>query len=103
MKWLNNLKAKWNIQSNFQLVIIFIVFGITGTLSVEVGDPILDFIGLKKEVMNPWIFIPLKLLLIFPVYQILILIIGTIFGQFKFFWEFEKKMLSKMGFSRFFN
>tara|TARA_B110000438_G_scaffold62911_1_gene63449 strand:- start:641 stop:952 length:312 start_codon:yes stop_codon:yes gene_type:complete len=103
MKWLNNLKAKWNIQSNFQLVIIFIVFGITGTLSVEVGDPILDFIGLKKEVINPWIFIPLKLLLIFPVYQILILIIGTIFGQFKFFWEFEKKMLSKMGFSRFFN
>ncbi|MBT7896380.1 MAG: diacylglyceryl transferase, partial [Flavobacteriales bacterium] len=62
MKWLNNLKAKWNIQSNFQLVIIFIVFGITGTLSVEVRDPILDFIGLKKEVMNPWIFIPLKLL-----------------------------------------
>ena len=103
MKWLNNLKAKWNIQSNFQLVIIFIVFGITGTLSVEVGDPILDLIGLKKEVINPWIFIPLKLLLIFPVYQILILIIGTIFGQFKFFWEFEKKMLSKMGFSRFFN
>jgi hypothetical protein len=101
MKWLNNLKAKWNIQSNFQLVIIFIVFGITGTLSVEVGDPILDFIGLKKEVINPWIFIPLKILLIFPVYQILILIIGTIFGQFKFFWEFEKKMLSKMGFSRF--
>jgi hypothetical protein len=70
---------------------------------VEVGDPILDFIGLKKEVINPWIFIPLKILLIFPVYQILILIIGTIFGQFKFFWEFEKKMLSKMGFSRFFN
>jgi hypothetical protein len=103
MKWLNNLKAKWNIQSNFQLVIIFIVFGITGTLSVEVGDPILDFIGLKKEVINPWIFIPLKILLIFPVYQILILIIVTIFGQFKFFWEFEKKMLSKMGFSRFFN
>ena len=70
---------------------------------MEVGDPILDLIGLKKEVINPWIFIPLKLLLIFPVYQILILIIGTIFGQFKFFWEFEKKMLSKMGFSRFFN
>ena len=63
----------------------------------------LIYIGLKKEVINPWIFIPLKLLLIFPVYQILILIIGTIFGQFKFFWEFEKKMLSKMGFSRFFN
>ena len=49
MKWLNNLKAKWNIQSNFQLVIIFIVFGITGTLSVEVGDPILDLYRFKKR------------------------------------------------------
>ena len=103
MKWLNNLKKKWEIKNNLQLIIIFIVFGITGSLSVVVSNPLLDFIGLDKEMMNPWIFTPLRILLVFPVYQILILIIGGAFGQIKFFWAFEKKMLSKMGLSRFFN
>ena len=103
MKWLKNLKNKWNITNNFQLVIIFIVFGITGSLSVVVSDPLLYFIGLEKDSISPWVFTPLRLLIIFPVYQVLILIIGAAFGQFNFFWTFVKKMLSRMGFSRLFN
>ena len=103
MKWLNNLKTKWNITSNFQLTIIFIVFGITGSLSVVVSDPLLNLIGLEKDMMSPWIFTPLRLLIVFPIYQVLILIIGAAFGQFTFFWNFVKKMLSSMGFSRLFN
>ena len=103
MKWLNNLKTKWNITSNFQLTIIFIVFGITGSLSVVVSDPLLNLIGLDKDMMSTWIFTPLRLLIVFPVYQILILIIGAAFGQFNFFWNFVKKMLSRMGLSRLFN
>ena len=103
MKWLNNLKNKWNITNNFQLVIIFIVFGITGSLSVVVSDPLLYFIGLEKDSMSPWVFTPLRLLIVFPIYQVLILIIGALFGQFNFFWTFVKKMLSKIGFSRLFN
>ena len=102
MKWLNNLKKKWKIKDNLQLLIIFIVFGITGSLSLIVSEPLLKHMGLNEETMNPWIFTPLKLVLIFPVYQILILIIGWAFGQIKFFWAFEKKMLSSMGLSRFF-
>ena len=103
MKWLNNLKTKWNIKSNFSLVIILIVFAITGSLSLVVSDPILRLIGLEKDTMSPWLFTPLRLLIVFPVYQVLILIIGAAFGQFNFFWEFVKKMLSKMGFSRLFS
>ena len=103
MKWLNNLKTKWNITSNIQLTIIFIVFGITGSLSVVVSDPLLNLIGLDKDMMSTWIFTPLRLLIVFPVYQILILIIGAAFGQFNFFWTFVKKMLSRMGLSRLFN
>jgi hypothetical protein len=63
----------------------------------------LQFIGLYKESVNPWIFTPLRLIIVFPVYQVLILIIGFLFGQFKFFWQFEKKMLIKMGLSKYFN
>jgi len=41
-------------------------------------------------------------MVVFPAYQLLLLCFGTIFFQFKFFWEFEKKILKRMGFKRFF-
>ena len=98
---MERLKKKWNINSNFQLVIILIVFAITGSASLFVSSPILDFFGMTKESMTSWLYHPLRLILIFPVYQVLIIVIGTIFGQFKFFWDFEKKMLVFLGFKRF--
>ena len=98
---MKKLKEKWGIESNFQLIIILVVFSITGSLSLYVSKPILDFVGLDKEVLSPWIYKPFRLLLIFPSYQVLILIIGALFGQFKFFWAFEKKMLVRLGFKQF--
>lgn len=98
---MKKLKEKWGIISNFQLIIILLVFSITGSLSLYVSKPILDFVGLDKEALSPWIYKPLRLLLVFPAYQVLMLIIGALFGQFKFFWAFEKKMLARLGFKQF--
>ena len=98
---MKRLKEKWGIESNLQLIIILVVFSITGSLSLYVSKPILDFVGLDKEVLSAWIYKPFRLLLIFPAYQVLILIIGALFGQFKFFWAFEKKMLVRLGFKQF--
>jgi hypothetical protein len=53
-------------------------------------------IGLTEEATNPWIYKPLRLILIFPFYQVLIVFYGWLFGQFEFFWNFEKKMLRRM-------
>ena len=100
---MKKLKDKWNITSNLQLTIILIVFAITGSLSLVVSEPILEILGIKSSSMSTWLFTPLRLIIVFPVYQLLILAIGFLFGQFNFFWELEKKMLIKMGFSKFFN
>ncbi len=101
------LKEKWGIKSNFQLVIVFIVFGITGTLSVKVGKPVLDYIQLNTESFEsiPFgdlIYWTLRILIVFPIYQVLLIIIGALFFQFRFFWNFEKQILKRMGFKRFF-
>ena len=98
---MKRFKEKWNISSNYQLVIILIVFAITGSLSLYVSTPILEALSIDREILSIWLFWPLKILIIFPIYQILILIIGTIFGQFKFFWKFEKKFLKRIGFKKF--
>lgn len=99
--FVNKLKSKWNIESNLQIFVILVVFAITGSLSLVVAKPLLNALNISSDTLNPWVYRPLRIFIIFPVYQILILIIGTLFGQFKFFWNFEKKMLARMGFKRF--
>ena len=49
MSYFNHLKVKWGINSNKQLLIIFIVFGLTGSSSVKVAKPFLDYIGLNPS------------------------------------------------------
>ena len=101
------LKEKWGISSNFQLAIIFIVFGITGTLSVRLGKPVLDLIKLNTESfesipMGDIIYWTIRILIVFPIYQVILVIVGALFFQFSFFWNFEKKILKRIGFKRFF-
>ena len=107
MAYLNRLKKKWNIQSNKQLWIVFIVFGITGSSSVKVGRPFLELIGLQPEAfkvipLGMVFYWTLRILVIFPIYQILLVLFGALFFQFSFFWEFEKKILRRMGLKKFF-
>jgi hypothetical protein len=89
-------KERWNITSNWQLTVILIVFAITGSTSAYLSKPILSFLGIEKGDISGWIYYPLYIILIFPVYQVLLVSFGFIFGQFKFFWAFEKKMLQSM-------
>lgn len=93
---MNNLKKRWNITSNWQLIVIFVVFAITGSTAAYLSKPFTNFIGLTKESMSLWLYWPIRLVVIFPIYQVLLVLIGALFGQFKFFWEFEKKMLERM-------
>jgi hypothetical protein len=105
--YFNRLKEKWGITSNLQLVIVFVVFGLTGSFSVRLAEPFLELIGLTHQTFHGlplgtllyWI---LRIIIIFPLYQILLIFFGTLFFQFRFFWNFEKKILKRMGFKRFF-
>ena len=101
-RYMEKLKKRWGLTSNWQVLTILLVFSITGYSSLLIAKPILGLFGLQQETANPWIYRPLRILLIFPFYQVLIVLYGWLFGQFQFFWAFEKKMLSRIGFKRFF-
>lgn len=94
---MERLKTKWGITSNFQIILILIVFAINGSFAAWVAKPITALIGLDKETTSALIYWPLRILLVFPIYQLTLPIVGFIFGQFKFFWQFEKKMLGGIG------
>ena len=93
---MKKLKERWDVTSNKQIVIIFIVFAITGFSSLQLAKPFLALIGIPDTFEPHWLYRVLRLLLIFPIYQILLVFLGFIFGQFSFFWEFEKKMLKRL-------
>ena len=97
---MEKLKNRWGIQSNFQLAIIFLVFTINGSFAVYVAKPITAFFGLDPSTTHPLLFWPARILLVFVVYQVTLVMVGTLFGQRKFFWNMEKKMLQRMGFGR---
>jgi hypothetical protein len=88
------LKKRWNIQSNFQVLIILTVFAITGSTTVYIKKIIFDWIQITPETPLG-VKIPVYILVILVVYNLLLLVVGFLFGQLRFFWEFEKKFFSR--------
>lgn len=98
---MKKFKERWGIESNWQIAVIFIVFAVTGTTASYIGKPILGFLNITPETFNTFIYWTLRIFILFIMYQFLLVFFGWVFGQFQFFWSFEKKMLSRIGFKRF--
>ena len=95
------LEKKWILDQKWEMIRVFIVFAITGSSSMFIGRPIIKLIGITKENLNPFLYWVLFIIIGLIFYQILLVIFGWLFGQFQFFWNFEKKMLRRFGLSRF--
>ena len=93
---IRKLKKRWNIDSNFQAILILVVFSITGMATLWVRKAVWPLLGLDSDTAL-WVKALLYVLIIFPAYQILLLLIALILGQFRFFWAFEQKMLRRVG------
>lgn len=96
---LEKLKHRWNIKSNIQVIIILIVFTVTGSTTVYLKKLVFDLINITPET-HLLIKIPLYILVVLIVYNLLLLVVGFVFGQFRFFWEFEKKFFSRILFRK---
>lgn len=95
------LEKKWILDYKWEMIRVFIVFAITGSSSLFIGKPIIKLLGITKENLNAILYWFLFIIIGLIFYQILLLAFGWLFGQFKFFWEFEKKMLKRFGLKRF--
>jgi|SRR6218665_494360 len=100
---MQKLKQRWGIQSNFQLVVIFIVFAINGSASAKIGFYLLDLLGMTAENTNNVLRYIAMLILVMPIYPFLIMLTGWIFGQSQFFVRFGKNMLNRISFGLLFD
>ena len=88
---LKKLKNRWGLKSLFQVIMVLIVFSLTGLTVVLIRPMIFSWFNFTDDTPF-WIKSLTYVLLIFPMYQLLILVYGALLGQFNFFWEKEKKL-----------
>ena len=93
--FLQRLQTKWKLNSLLQVVLVLIVFALTGFTILFIKKPIFDFLGVSMERGGFWKTV-LYLLLVLPLYQIILLMWGFVFGQFSFFWEKEKQFIRRI-------
>ena len=90
------LVKKFQANSLQHLVIIFLVFALSGSGSLYISSPILKSLSLEELILSYPLYIFVRIILIIPIYQLLLIIIASLFGQFNYFWKFEKKFLKRL-------
>lgn len=89
------LQQKWKV-SGWQLFLILCVFAITGTTTAWISKAITGWVGLTPDDPLLWRILLRLAVLIFG-YMVIILVVSLPFGQFSFFWKYEKKILRRFG------
>ena len=89
---MDKLKNLFRVSSTYQLIVVFIVFGITGSLSLVLSGYISGFFNFDSIVLS--------IIFVLVIYQVLLIIIGTLFGEFDYFWEMEKKIISRFKYKK---
>jgi hypothetical protein len=95
---LDGLMKKWKV-SRKDLLVILCVFAITGTTTAYLTRIITQWAGFTAETHWSWKLLLRLSVLIFG-YQLILLIVAFLLGQFAFFWQYERKLLQRLGFIR---
>jgi hypothetical protein len=90
--WIERLKKRWKLDSATQVIIVLIVFACTGFTIMFLKKPILQLFNSSDSSSATLAYY----LLILPLYNVILLAYGFVFGQFRFFWEFEKRFISRI-------
>jgi hypothetical protein len=93
MNWIERLKNRWKLKSAGQVVIVLLVFACTGFTILFIKKPLLHWLaGARGDTTLASV---LYYIFILPLYNVVLLAYGFLFGQFRFFWEFEKRFMER--------
>ncbi|MBC36079.1 MAG: prolipoprotein diacylglyceryl transferase [Bacteroidetes bacterium] len=93
--WIERLKNRWGIYSTFQVIIILIVFSLTGFSTLYIEKKVIDLLNIDTS-GQWWVAVLIFIFITLPIYNVVLLVYGAIFGQFKFFWNFEKRFFGRI-------
>ena len=82
---IEKLVKKFEANSIQHLIIIFIIFALSGSGSVFISSPILKILSLEQLISFYPLYLFVRIILIFPIYQLLLILVASLFGQFNYF------------------
>ena len=91
---INNLINIFGANSRYHFFKIFIIFGLAGSLSVILSEPLLQFVSIEKFISNKFLYWLIRLILIFPLYQFVLIGVALAFGEFRYFKKFFIKFIN---------
>ena len=83
------LKTRWEIESNFQVIIILMTFALTGFSTLFVHNQIDHLLGVD-DTTSIFIKIAIFVFLVLPIFSVLLFIWGSFLGQRTFVTNFIK-------------
>ena len=86
------LRQKWKVNV-FQLVLILCTFAIGGSLTGYTAKKIMNALPIEAD----WLWAIIYILLITIIWPVMVLIISLPFGQFRFFYNYTRKLGQKLG------
>ncbi|MBL7964322.1 MAG: diacylglyceryl transferase [Flavobacteriales bacterium] len=92
--WVQRLGKRWGVSPR-RVGIILVVFACTGFTVMFLKRPVVAWFA-GPDGGQPLLFSILYYILILPVYNIILLIYGALFGQFAFFWAFEMRFFARL-------
>ena len=91
---INNLINFFGANSKLHLLKIFIIFGLAGSLSVILSEPLLQLVLIENYISNKFLYWLIRLILIFPLYQFVLIGVALAFGEFRYFKKFFIKFIN---------
>ena len=91
---INNLINFFGANSKLHLLKIFIIFGLAGSLSVILSEPLLQLVSIENYISNKFLYWLIRLILIFPLYQFVLIGVALVFGEFRYFKKFFIKFIN---------
>ena len=91
---INNLINFFGANSRYHLLKIFIIFGLAGSLSVILSEPLLQLVSIEKFITNKFLYWLIRLILIFPIYQFVLIGVALVFGELRYIKKFFIKFIN---------
>src|SRR5258705_10936034 len=89
------LRQKWKVNV-LQLVLILCTFAIGGSLTGYTAKKIMNILSIEAD----WLWTIIYILLVTIIWPAIVLIISLPFGQFRFFYNYTRKLGQRMGLIR---
>ena len=89
-----HFKLIFDARSTYHLFVIFLVFSISGSVSLYVSDYVVKFLIREVTNINPILYWIFKILTVILSYQFILLVVSAVFGEFKHFSKYSLKFFT---------